>query len=494
MSSLGTSASPASFRSRLADRFDPPTDPYADDPVGFSTDILGFTPWSKQREILEAVRDHPRTAVRSGHGIGKTATAAQVVLWFLATHVNSRVITTAPIWAQVEQLLWREIRAAVGRAHASGKGTLFPPSLATKLELGDQWFAIGLSTNEPERFQGHHADWLLLVVDEASGVAESIFEAAEGFLTAAGAKVLLIGNPTRVGGQFHRAFTTERAAWHQIHVSVLDSPNYTGEQVAPDVARSLPRKEWVAERRLAWGELSPIYQVRVEGNFADSGEDTVMPLGVVESAQQRILVPDDDQRVVSCDVARFGGDETVIAVRVGQRVRIVEKYVGKPTTHTSARVAHWASQGPKERTRIVIDDTGVGGGVTDQLRADGWEVTAFNAGEKARNPKDFPNRRSELWFTGAAQLEDLDLDPDEQLLADLTSPRYTYDLKMRRVVEKKDDTKKRLGRSPDRADAVLLTLVGPTAATVVMPQGQIPKAAGIRRGGQSATPMQRIRR
>ncbi len=165
---------------------------------------------------------------------------------------------------------------------------------------------------------------------------------------------------------------------------------------------------------------------------------------------------------IGCDVARFGDDETVIAKRVGQVVRIAEKFHGKPTTHTAGRVAHWAEGG----ARIVVDDSGVGGGVTDQLRAMGLQVHAFNGGNAANRPNRFPNRRSEQWFEAAAQMEDIDLDVDEQLAADLTAPRYSYDLKLRQVVEKKEETKKRLGRSPDRADAVLLTLSsgGPGAA------------------------------
>ena len=434
---------------------------YADDPVGFCRNVLAFEPWSKQREILESVRDYPRTTVRSCHGVGKTAVAARAVLWFLATHRDSRVITTAPTWSQVEQLLWREIRSAVAEAHGRDSGRMFPSSQVAKLELGERWFAIGLSTNEPERFQGHHADHLLLVVDEASGVDERIYQAAEGFLTADGAKVLLIGNPTRPGGQFHRSFTTERARWHQVHVGVADSPNYTGEDVPANVSRAMPRPAWEQEVKDAWGEESPMYQVRALGNFPDTSENTVIGLGKVEDAQRRTLDAVGEV-TIGCDVARFGDDETVIARRVGQVVRIAEKFHGKPTTYTAGRVAHWAEGGAK----IVVDDAGVGGGVTDQLRAMGLQVTAFNAGMAANRPKRFPNRRSEQWFEAAAQMEDIDLDPDEQLAADLTAPRYSYDLKLRQVVEKKEETKKRLGRSPDRADAVLLTLSsgGPGAA------------------------------
>lgn len=452
-----------------ADLLDPRPDPYATDPVGFTRDVLGFEPWSKQRELLEALRDHDRVAVRACHGVGKTAAAARAALWFLATHRDSRVITTAPTWAQVEQLLWREVRRAIAGARG-GHHVVFPTPSATKLELGDQWFAIGLSTNEPERFQGHHADHLLLVVDEASGVDERTFEAAEGFLTAAGAKVLLIGNPTQLGGQFHRAFTTERRRWHGIRISVFDSPNYTDEPVTADVARALPHAGWAAEAEQAWGRDSPMFQVRALGEFPTAASNSVIPLHLVEQAQQRDLPGDvtQDRVVIACDVARFGDDETVLATRVGPRIRltrdeagVLEAYVGKSTTETVGRIIREARRYPQHIVTIVVDDVGVGGGVTDQLREQGWNVVAFNSGHRAHRSGDYPNRRSELWFAMVDALGDLDLDPDEQLLADLTAPVYGIDGQGRRVVEPKAHTKKRLGRSPDRGDAVLMTLAAP---------------------------------
>ena len=213
-----------------------------------------------------------------------------------------------------------------------------------------------------------------------------------------------------------------------------------------------------------------MYQVRALGNFPDTGEDTVIALSTVEAAQQRTLDPEGDV-IIGCDVARFGDDETVIAARVGNVVRIVETYHGKPTTYTAGRVAHWA--GTLENARIVIDDPGVGGGVTDQLKAMGLNVVAFKGSAAARRKDRFPNRRSEQWFEAAAILEDIDLDGDEQLAADLTAPRYSYDLKLRQVVEKKEETKKRLGRSPDRADAVLLTLSGASEGRMLIPAGQV---------------------
>lgn len=462
-----------------ADLLDPPVAPYAHDPVGFARDEMGFVAWSKQREVMEAVRDHSKVAVRACHGVGKTATAAQIVLWFLASFGPScRVITTAPTYAQVADLLWREIRGNVARAHARGLGAIFPEPHVDRLELGPEWFALGRSTDKPERFQGHHADHLLLIVDEASGVDERIYEAAEGFQTAAGAKMLLIGNPTQLGGQFNRAFTTEAAAWFTVHIAVTDSPNYTDEHedLPADVCRSLPHPDWLQEKIEQWGESSPVFQVRVMGNFPENAENAVVQLIAVERAQQRQL-PEArgkaaKEATLGVDVARFGDDETVIACKHGGQVRIVHIEKGKKDTNFTTglvveQVRRLKAKGV-QRVRIVVDDDGVGGAVTDKLRElkaekklRGVQIVPFRGGAAPREPDEYPNARSELWFTVSHELGDVDLDTDGQLTADLASPTFRFDSKGRRVVESKDEIKKRLKRSPDRGDAVLLTMYRP---------------------------------
>lgn len=225
--------------------------------------LLNMHPWSKQWEVIRSVRENKRTAVRSCHGSGKTAVASAVVLEFMLQG-PCRVITTAPTWSQVEQLLWREIAM---RHHniQPAFGKLFK----TQLEVAPDWFAIGLSTDTPERFQGHHAPRMLLVVDEASGVDDSIFEASEGFLTAEGARVLLIGNPTRTTGTFYRAFKPD-SGWNRIHISAYDTPNFTGEEVHQDAARALVTPEWAADAAQQWGIDSPAYKIRVLGEFAET--------------------------------------------------------------------------------------------------------------------------------------------------------------------------------------------------------------------------------
>lgn len=457
--------------SGLLDRLDFVGDPYAADPVRWASEVLGVHLWSRQREIVESVRDHSRTAVRSGHGVGKTTTAAVALLWFLDTHPRSRVVATATKWSQVERQLFHEVgqlhARAKGRPQSKGRPIFAAETMRTSLTLPDGRYAIGLSSapENSESFAGHHAPWILLIVDEASGVDDRILESAEGYMTTDGARMLLIGNPTRTSGTFFGAFHAQTADYATLHVSALESPAITCEPVPEEVRAALTGKAWVESRRRTWGETSPLFQVRVLGQFARLSGDTVMDLGAVEDAQARTLpvaVPaQQNDAVIGCDVARFGSDRTIIASRHGARIRIREAYSGRDTTHTAARVAHWSRvlrEESKAHPLIVLDDVGVGGGAVDALRANGFAVEAFNAGSRARRPALYPNRRSEMWFVLAEALAGLDLDDDDELTADLTSPGYRYDAAMRKVVEAKAETKKRLGRSPDRADAVMLTL------------------------------------
>jgi hypothetical protein len=172
-----------------------------------------------------------------------------------------------------------------------------------------------------------------------------------------------------------------------------------------------------------------------------------------------------------------------MAVRRGNVVRLAKSYGGRDTMRTVGEIASLARALEREHGEkpiLVVDDAGVGGGVTDRLRELGeFYVEDFNAARSARHPADYPNRRSESWFDLADALPLIDLDADEDLAADLLAPRYSIDSQGRRVVEPKADTKRRLRRSPDRADAVVMALsIEPPGKraqymTMIIPSGQI---------------------
>jgi phage terminase large subunit len=454
-------------RAEEADRQRKKAERYRDDPVAFCREVLQFEPWSKQRLVLESVRDHVRTAVRSSHGTGKSAVAARAVLWFLTVHGDkARVITTAPTWNLVRDVLWSEIGAAHRIAGEAIGGTMS----ATRLELGPRQFAVGLSTDRAERFQGHHEENLLIVVDEASGVSEDIFEAALGYMSGGNARLLLIGNPTQLAGEFYAAFHGHAPLYNRIHISTLDTPAFTGEEVSERVLAQLPSHDWLGDLRAMYGgdqaEQNPVFQVRALGEFPSVADDNVVPLGKLEAAYRREQ-PLGLPVVIAVDVARFGSDETVLAIRHGRHVRVQKVLAGKSTMEVTGEVVAAARAVRDEGVDwplIVIDDAGVGGGVTDRLRElasqgvfQGGRIVAYNGGQRARQHRDYPNRRSELWFTFSEQLDELDLDgADQQLTADLVAPKYAIDSQARRVLEAKEHTKRRLGRSPDRGDAVVM--------------------------------------
>lgn len=429
------------------------------DPVFFSDHALGVHLWSMQREIARSVWKNKRTAVKACNGPGKTYSAAAIALAFL--HLpDSRVITTATTWPQVRDQLWVEI----ARQHRRARYPLGGDLTTVRLDMGDGRFAAGLSTKPEhvESFGGHHSRNILFVIDEASGVPAPIYEAAEGSMNTPGARLLLIGNPLVPGGEFYNAFTTRRADYETYTISAFDTPNFTGEEVPPRVAEQLIDRSYVEEHEYWKG--GPLWDARILGNFPSTTEDTVCSLLAVELAQKRELEPSKRPKLtrVGCDVARFGSDETVISTRLDQRIRIVKAYQGRDLMQTVGQIIDTAKKVERQTKRfpeIIVDDDGVGGGVTDRLREQGFEVVAFGASREPMEKTEYPNARSESWHSFAEQLPSFDLDADEQLAADLTAPRYKLDSQGRRVVEPKEQTKKRIGRSPDRADSVLLLAV-----------------------------------
>ena len=211
----------APFHADGPDPDGPDADETTADPVRFAEEVLGVQLWSKQREALEAVRRERRVAVKSGNGLGKDFTAAVAVLWYLQQHDPAIVLSTAPTFRQVRHVLWRQIHSLYRRA----SDTLGGKMLDTRWELAEDRYALGLSATDADQFQGFHSANMFVVVDEAEGVDETIYEAVESVMTSANTRLLLIGNPTTTSGGFHRAFHRERGIYRTITISALESPN-----------------------------------------------------------------------------------------------------------------------------------------------------------------------------------------------------------------------------------------------------------------------------
>jgi hypothetical protein len=429
-----------------------------ENPVYFLTDVLGVKPWEKQERIIESVRDNDNTCVASGHGVGKTFISACTTLWFLCTHYQSRVITTAPTNRQVESILWPEIWDLYKNARVPLGGRL----LKTSLSFEEKWFALGLSTDDPDRFQGHHAEHLLLVMDEAPGVDPKIYEAAQGILTSRGAKALLIGNPTSASGPFFDCFSNK--LWTTFHISCYDSPAIRDPEAYP----TLTTQKWIDERKEEWGEHSPMFQSRVKGEFPLEGEDTLIPLNWCEKAVQRWHRNADVKRItehiyLGLDVARYGTNKTVLTEFLPPRVISMKKIQKKSTTEAVNLVIQAAISAGAKLQQVTVDDTGVGGGVTDRLRDLKYPVIPINFSQKPGDPFHFRYIRDEIFWNlrELFRSDEIEIPPNDDLIAQLSSIKYKVNARSGKIeIETKDDMKKRGLKSPDETDSLAIAVYG----------------------------------
>ena len=310
------------------------------------------------------------------------------------------------------------------------------------LQFPDGREIVGFSTAEPERMSGISGANLLFIIDEASGVPEAIFEAIEGN-RAGGARLMLFSNPTQTSGTFFDAFGTKREFWHPIHISSEETPNaHEGRVVIPGLAT----REWIDEKRREWGEASPLYQVRVRGDFPSQAENAIISLALVEDATARWAdTPTEGTLTLGVDVARFGDDETVIFPVRGRRALppVIERKLD--TVQVAGRVLEVARRlrTESERPIVRVDVIGVGAGVYDQLaQAPEVDVHAVNVAESpsgTENQERFALLRDQMWFGLAAWLKEGGAIPDDpKLAAELVAPIYTFDVRGRIKVETKD--------------------------------------------------------
>jgi hypothetical protein len=430
-----------------------------EDPVLFAQVMLDHDVWRKQREILESVATHSRTAVKACHASGKTFTAAEAVLWWITSRPEAIAVTTAPTWTQVEKLLWGEIRGAVYKAKIQ-----YPKPTTTSLHLGPGRYAIGLSTNEGVRFQGFHGN-VLIVLDEAPGILPSIYEAIEGIRAGGDVRVLALGNPTIASGPFYDAYTAGREGWSLITISAFDTPNLEGLTV--ESLLELPEKEldqnrkpylttrrWVKEKYYEWGPGHPLWESRVLGNFPMQSEDALLSLTWLEQAKLR--TEGDGELSAGIDVAGPGEDETVLCVRRGPRIVLLEVWANRdPRGDLLAALLPYR----RELKRVNVDSVGIGYYMAQHLKDAGLPVTEINVGESAKDSEKYSNLKAELYwgFRMRAQAGDLAALTDERAIAQLAAIRYSHNARGQVVIESKEDARKRGVKSPDRAEAVMLS-------------------------------------
>jgi phage terminase large subunit len=428
---------------------------FAREPGTFVRQILGVEPDDWQLEALDALAAGKSVAVRSGHGVGKSALEAWAILWFLATRPNALVPCTAPTDDQLARILWPEISRWLQRSPL--RDILeWRPTTVTYRGRASTWFAVARASNRPENLAGFHARHVLYVTDEASGIGDSLFQVVEGALTTEGALMLMCGNPTKATGYFVDAFGKNRAEWHCIHVSSEDSTRVS--------------KAWVEREARMWGRDSDVFRVRVMGLPPKAEADTFISLDLAEKAAARTAVPAGPLEM-GVDVARMGDSETVFVTRRGYAVLALEHYRKRDTQEVAGLAVALARRTMEEQAHpaiaIKVDDAGVGGGVTDALRAVAREdprLTIVPCNFGGPGDDHYVNATGVMWgfLREAMRTDELAIPNDDDLIGQLTTRKYKVTPRGIQL-ETKDEMRKRKLPSPDRADALALAFYTPGA-------------------------------
>jgi len=478
----------------LAEELSHPWYRFRGDPVGFVTEGLGESIWSKQCEILESVRDNKRTAVPACHAPGKSHIAARAVAWWISSHVpgTAIAITTATTHRQVRNILWPHIRRVASRHDLPGE------VLTTTWKLDDDIVAYGFSPSSYDEtaVQGIHAPHLLIVVDEAGGVGDVIGQALEALMTGGHTRLLLLGNPPTdlEGSWFERACGSPN--YNVVTISAYDTPNFTGESAgicnacpvsvpAHPVAEHLVDVEWVEDVISEFGPESPFVQARVFARFTKQVTNKVVPYDWADAATQNDEPTPGIRIRLGVDVAADGGDEFVIAWADGFVVDIRHASSGSANANpvdvagVILEHIHKAELVHKEReivdrVKVKVDAIGLGWGVVGLLQR--WrdegrhlsDIVPVNVAERASDPEKFHNQRAEMWWNARVLLQpsadgsqEVRLNLDRRAMAQISTPMYRADSSGRIQIEKKVDMKRRGQSSPDRAEAVLLALFEP---------------------------------
>ena len=397
-------------------------------------------------EILEAVAKHRRVSVVGCNGSGKDWTAARVVLWWVNAFRPAKAIVTGPTTRQVSEIVWREMQWAYAWAPKGKlKGKMFRTS---RYEVDEETFALGFATDSPYNLQGFHSPNLLVVVTEAHAVEERDMDAIRRLHPK---RLLLVGNAYVSPGTFFDSHHSKRDLYEAIRISAEDTPNFT--QGAEYIPGMMTRQD-VADRKAEWGSDDPRFLSTVLAKFPENQYDVVVPLKWARAAAERSLEPDGPV-IVACDVARHGSDKTVVVRRQGAYARIVHRIHGQDTMEIAEYLKRFCDS--EKVDFLVVDETGVGGGVVDRLKQlglRGTKLEPFVAGSSPSNPRYHANRGAEAWWIMRNRYEmgDLDTDNDPALIEQVSTRTF-----FREGERIKLQTKYELAKSPDEADALAMT-------------------------------------
>lgn len=439
---------------------------YADHPIEYVKEVIGATPDDNQGPILESCATQQLTSVRSGHGVGKSALESWVIKWFMYSRPFPKVPCTAPTKHQLHDILWAELNKW-NRQAADGSLFEWTDERFYHKAHREEWFAVPRTATHGDALQGFHADHTYYVLDEASGIADKIFEPVLGALSTEGAGLLACGNPTQLSGWFYDSHNSNRGIYSTFHIDGRNSQRVS--------------KKYIQMIIDMFGEDSDVFRVRVAGQFPKALPDSFIPLDWVERNSTKvpiILVP---RRIdIGVDVARFGDDESVLCPVFDK------KYQQKPevynhndtmelTGHTVQMIERYNEKYNNRPTNVKIDCDGLGVGVYDRLKEiidqRRWKHVKVLEGHfggkggrlKTDDPVKFANSTGLMWGTIRELLRHnaFVLYYDDKQIAQLSNRKYRVNSDGEIELERKEVMKKRLLRSPDRADALVLAVWEP---------------------------------
>lgn len=438
-------------------------------PHKWAKDKLSAELWSKQIEIMNAVRDHRRVAVHSCHRIGKSYVASLIAFWWIDTHEPGQalVVTSAHSSTQVKMALWREMN----RVHSKGK---FPG----RMNQTEYWYPVGTSEEmvafgrkpadeDPSAFQGTYSPYVLFILDEACYVPTSIWNGADTLIGNELSKLLALGNPDDPNTEFGEV-CKPGSGWHVIGIGHKQTPNFSGEPVSDRLKNSLIGPTWVAEKKIKWGEDNPLYISKVDGEFPDITTDGLIPIKWIHAAQERLIsVSSLTARKNELGVDVGGGKaKAIIAHRLDDKIRIIHKSFDPNTMNLLSAIISQLKV--TKATVAKVDMIGVGKGIVDRAeeiskdknnpdRIYALKIKGVNVGSQAIDTKAYINLRAEGYWTLRERFESLDIDPDDEDLAgQLVSIKYRASAG-RIQIESKEEIKAKGKPSPDEADAVMLS-------------------------------------
>ena len=476
------------------------------DPCLYAQDILKVVWWYKQQEIARNLVKYKKVFVKASHSVGKTHVAAGIVNWFFDSFPNSICITTAPSKQQVTDALWKEVRL-----QRKGRPGLMPKE--PRMDNGDGWYALGMTATSEAAFSGRHAGAVLIIIDECVGVDADIWSAIKGMLTNATGEVyfLCICNPTDTSSHAYTEcqrgteFEPKPGQFKVMTISALDHPNIhaqlNGEEPPfPDAVGvsyvDTAIEEWTTPVddgdqepgdvfwRGFWYRPGPQFEGKVIGRWPSSTSDGVwndVAWRAATTAKPH-LWNDHDELVIGSDLAAGGQDFTTIMARRGLKVIHHETHNGWSAGQIAAAMKDLANNlsMPWENQRDVrlqLDHDAVGYSIVKD-HSDGYNFITISGAGRSDQPDRYPNIRSQLWFSTAelASKGEVDLSAlPHQVLSELErqlrAPKWRLDSAGRRMVEKKINTKQRIRRSPDDADALNILFYNPHADKLRLPRG-----------------------